>query len=196
MVDRRLPGTRPRTATRDHRVDRGARLAGASRRRRRVRCADPRDRTRRTGASVRRDRRPADRCGRGDDRSPRPRRRATDATPRSGCGRCPVWWSKDGADGVMAAAFPDGRAFALKVAGGSDEARRAATAEAMRVLGVDVDGAHRRGPRRRRGRSCEGTATRWAASTRCRGCHGVPDARPVDVHLRCGEPGAPRSCNV
>jgi L-asparaginase II len=49
--------------------------------------------------------------------------------------------AKDGADGVMAAAMPDGRAFALKVAGGSDEARRAATAGAMRVLGVDVDGA-------------------------------------------------------
>jgi L-asparaginase II len=49
--------------------------------------------------------------------------------------------AKDGADGVMAGALPDGRAFALKVAGGADDARRAATAEAMRVLGVDVDGA-------------------------------------------------------
>jgi L-asparaginase II len=49
--------------------------------------------------------------------------------------------AKDGADGVMAAALPDGRAFALKVAGGSDQARRAATTGAMRVLGVDVDKA-------------------------------------------------------
>ncbi len=49
--------------------------------------------------------------------------------------------AKDGADGVMAGALPDGRAFALKVAGGSDGARQAATGEALRVLGVDVDGA-------------------------------------------------------
>lgn len=48
---------------------------------------------------------------------------------------------KDGADGVMAGALPDGRAFALKVAGGVDDARRAATAQALRVLGVDVDGS-------------------------------------------------------
>ena len=46
---------------------------------------------------------------------------------------------KDGADGVMAGAFPDGRAFALKIASGVDGARQAATAEALRVLGVDVD---------------------------------------------------------
>ncbi|MET0228259.1 MAG: asparaginase, partial [Actinomycetes bacterium] len=49
--------------------------------------------------------------------------------------------AKDGADGVMAGALPDGSAFALKVAGGSDGARQAATGEALRVLGVDVDGA-------------------------------------------------------
>jgi L-asparaginase II len=48
--------------------------------------------------------------------------------------------AKDGADGVMAGALPDGRAFALKVASGDDGARRAATAEAFRVLGLDVDG--------------------------------------------------------
>ncbi len=45
---------------------------------------------------------------------------------------------KDGADGVMAGAFPDGRAFALKIASGVDGARRAATAEALRILGVDA----------------------------------------------------------
>ena len=49
--------------------------------------------------------------------------------------------AKDGADGVMAGALPDGRAFALKVASGEDGARRAATAQALRVLGIDVDGA-------------------------------------------------------
>jgi L-asparaginase II len=49
--------------------------------------------------------------------------------------------AKDGADGVMAGALPDGRSFALKMAGGSDGARQAATGEALRVLGVDVDGA-------------------------------------------------------
>ena len=37
--------------------------------------------------------------------------------------------------------YLDGRAFALKMAGGSDGARQATTGEALRVLGVDVDGA-------------------------------------------------------
>jgi L-asparaginase II len=46
---------------------------------------------------------------------------------------------KDGADGVMAGAFPDGRAFALKIASGVDGARQAATGQALRVLGVPVD---------------------------------------------------------
>lgn len=46
---------------------------------------------------------------------------------------------KDGADGVMAGAFPDGRAFALKIASGVDGARQAATAQAFRVLGVSLD---------------------------------------------------------
>ena len=46
---------------------------------------------------------------------------------------------KDGADGVMAGAFPDGRAFALKIASGVDGARQAATGQALRALGVPVD---------------------------------------------------------
>jgi L-asparaginase II len=46
---------------------------------------------------------------------------------------------KDGADGVMAGALPDGSAFALKIGDGSDVARRVVTAEALRELGVDVD---------------------------------------------------------
>ena len=46
---------------------------------------------------------------------------------------------KDGADGVMAGAFPDGRAFALKIASGVDGARQSATGQALRVLGIPVD---------------------------------------------------------
>lgn len=45
--------------------------------------------------------------------------------------------AKEGAAGVMAAAFPDGRAVAYKIADGSDDARRAVVPEAMRLLGVD-----------------------------------------------------------
>ena len=51
--------------------------------------------------------------------------------------------AKEGADGVLVAAVADGRAGALKVADGSDAARRAATTELLRRLGVDVDGRHR-----------------------------------------------------
>lgn len=47
--------------------------------------------------------------------------------------------AKEGAAGVMAAALPDGRAVAYKVADGSDVARQAVMAEAMRLLGVDLD---------------------------------------------------------
>lgn len=47
--------------------------------------------------------------------------------------------AKDGADAVMAGALPDGRVFALKVASGADGARQAATTQALRVLGIDVD---------------------------------------------------------
>ena len=46
---------------------------------------------------------------------------------------------KDGADGVMAGAFPDGRAFAIKIASGVDGARQVAAGQALRVLGVPVD---------------------------------------------------------
>jgi L-asparaginase II len=45
---------------------------------------------------------------------------------------------KDGAQGVTAAAMPDGRAVALKVADGSDQCRRALTATALRRIGVDL----------------------------------------------------------
>ncbi len=49
--------------------------------------------------------------------------------------------AKEGAAGVMALGLPDGRAAALKIADGSDAARRAVTTEALRRLAVDVDGA-------------------------------------------------------
>lgn len=50
--------------------------------------------------------------------------------------------AKVGAQGVMTLATPDGRAAALKIADGSLEARQAVTVQALRHLGVDVDGEH------------------------------------------------------
>jgi L-asparaginase II len=46
---------------------------------------------------------------------------------------------KDGAEGVYAAALPDGRAVALKVADGSTRARQILLIAGLRALGVDVD---------------------------------------------------------
>lgn len=46
--------------------------------------------------------------------------------------------AKDGADGVFAAAFPDGRAVALKIADGGDRARPPVMLSALRALGIDV----------------------------------------------------------
>jgi L-asparaginase II len=48
--------------------------------------------------------------------------------------------AKEGAAGVMALALPDGRAAAFKVGDGDDAARRAVTTEALRRMGVGVDG--------------------------------------------------------
>ena len=45
--------------------------------------------------------------------------------------------AKEGAAGVMAAALPDGRAVAYKIADGSDAARQAVIPKAMNLLGVD-----------------------------------------------------------
>jgi len=47
--------------------------------------------------------------------------------------------AKEGAAGVMAAALPNGRVVAYKIADGSDAARQAVVPEAMRLLGVDPD---------------------------------------------------------
>ncbi len=47
--------------------------------------------------------------------------------------------AKEGAAGVMAAALPDGRAVAYKIADGSDAARQAVVPEAMRLLGIDAE---------------------------------------------------------
>ena len=51
----------------------------------------------------------------------------------------PTLVAKEGAAGVMAAGLADGRAIAFKVADGSDVARQAVVAEALRSAGVDVD---------------------------------------------------------
>jgi L-asparaginase II len=53
----------------------------------------------------------------------------------------PGLMAKDGADGVFAAALPDGRAVALKIADGGDRARPPVLAAALAALGVDVAGA-------------------------------------------------------
>ncbi len=47
--------------------------------------------------------------------------------------------AKDGAAGVFAAATADGRSVAFKIADGSNEARQAVVAAALRAMGVDVD---------------------------------------------------------
>jgi L-asparaginase II len=49
--------------------------------------------------------------------------------------------AKDGAEGVLAAALPDGRAVALKLADGSWRAFAAVALEALDRLGVDTSGA-------------------------------------------------------
>ena len=46
--------------------------------------------------------------------------------------------AKDGADGVFAAALPDGRAVALKIADGGDRARPPLMVAALQALGVDT----------------------------------------------------------
>lgn len=46
--------------------------------------------------------------------------------------------AKDGADGVFAAALPDGRAIALKIADGGDRARPPVMVAAMQRLGIDT----------------------------------------------------------
>lgn len=51
----------------------------------------------------------------------------------------PTLVAKEGASGVMAVGFGDGRAAAFKIADGSDLARRAVTPEALRAVGIDVD---------------------------------------------------------
>jgi L-asparaginase II len=52
----------------------------------------------------------------------------------------PGLMAKDGAEGVFAAALPDGRAVALKIADGASRARPAVMVAALGALGVDVDG--------------------------------------------------------
>ena len=54
------------------------------------------------------------------------------------CG-VPGLLAKDGADGVFAAALPDGLALALKIADGGERARPAVMVAALRAMGVEVD---------------------------------------------------------
>jgi L-asparaginase II len=49
--------------------------------------------------------------------------------------------AKDGADGVFAAALPDGRAVALKIADGANRARPPVMLAALRRLGIDTSAA-------------------------------------------------------
>ncbi len=56
-------------------------------------------------------------------------------------GAVPGLMAKEGAAGVMVAGLADGRGVAFKIADGSDLARRAVTPEALRRIGLDVDGA-------------------------------------------------------
>ncbi len=53
--------------------------------------------------------------------------------------------AKDGAEGVYAAALPDGTAVALKIADGSQRARPAVMVAALRAIGVDVSAAEAEG---------------------------------------------------
>ena len=50
----------------------------------------------------------------------------------------PGLMAKDGADGVFAAAMPDGRAVALKISDGANRARPPVMVAALRALGIDV----------------------------------------------------------
>jgi L-asparaginase II len=52
----------------------------------------------------------------------------------------PGLMAKEGAAGMMAGSLDDGRAFAFKIASGSDPVRQAVTPQALRTIGVDVDG--------------------------------------------------------
>ena len=50
----------------------------------------------------------------------------------------PGLMAKDGADGVFAAALPDGRAVALKIADGANRARPAVMVAGLQALGIDT----------------------------------------------------------
>jgi L-asparaginase II len=52
--------------------------------------------------------------------------------------------AKDGAEGVYAAALPDGRAIALKIADGANRARPPLMRAALIALGVDISGVGER----------------------------------------------------
>ena len=135
------PSTRCRRRSRRRSSTHGAPVH--ARRHRRLWRADARDRARRIWPGVRRiavDGPPVRRVDDGatrHGRRPDARRHPLDAA-------VPGLVAKDGADGVMAGALPDGRAFALKIADGADGARQA---------GDRAGAARARRRRRRRSRA-------------------------------------------
>ena len=143
LADRQLPRRRPPAAEALRATV--ERLAGepvAGRRRRRLRRAAVRAVPGRAGPRVRRDRHGAGRHARA------PGRRAIRSHPEwlGGTRRdvtqlvagVPGLIAKDGAEGVYAAALPDGRAVALKVDDGGQRARPPVMVAALRALGVDA----------------------------------------------------------
>ena len=75
-----------------------------------------------------------------DDRGERAVDSLSAAKALFGIGRMAFWppHAKDGAEGVFAAALPDGRAVALKIADGASRARPSVMVAALAALGVDT----------------------------------------------------------
>ena len=76
----------------------------------------------------------------------------------------PGLMAKDGAEGVFAAALPDGRAVALKIADGANRARPPVMVAALRALGR----RHLRGRADRSRSGSSATAGTWARCERSR----------------------------
>ncbi len=138
-----LPRRRPSAPGRADHDDRWAGRRGRRRRGgRRVRCARRRDQPVRPGPCLRRARH-------GDPATPEgvvAQANRTYPEYVGGTGRdvtrlirgVPGLIAKDGAEGVYAAALPDGRAVALKIADGAERARPPVLAAALRCLGVEA----------------------------------------------------------
>ena len=91
--------------------------------------------------------------------------------------------AKDGAEGVYAAALPDGRAAALKIADGSDRPRHPVLAALLHRLGVEADVLDelsdvRRPRARRAGRAARGRGD-WADGTVLSACASSSSVSPA-----------------